>query len=134
MNKPINLKTKRALDAYLASPGQAIGLIGPRGIDKTFVATYLTKQLLDKSDEDLAKYPYLHIIKNEGLNSISIDDIRAINEFIILKVPLKTAVNRVIVIERAERLTLEAQNALLKNLEEPPKGTIFILTADSMTS
>lgn len=39
--------------------------------------------------------------------------------------------NRVIVIEDAGRMTPQAQNALLKSLEEPEAGTFFILTAVS---
>lgn len=134
MNKPINPKTKKVLTSYLANPGQAVGLIGPKGLDKTYLALYLTVKLLDIKEDELNKYPYFLDIKNDGQNSISIDEIRAINDFIILKVPLKTDINRIILIERAERLTLEAQNALLKNLEEPPMGTVFILTAESLTS
>lgn len=134
MNKPINPKSLKAMTSYLDSPGQAVGLIGPRGLDKSYLAKYLTVRLLHLSDGELDKYPYFLDIKNEGLNSISIDDVRSINDFIILKVPLKTVINRIILIERAERLTLEAQNALLKNLEEPPMGTVFILTAESLTS
>lgn len=134
MNKPINSKSLKAMTSYLDSPGQAVGLIGARGLDKTYLAKYLTVRLLHLKDGELDKYPYFLDIRNEGLNSISIDDVRAINDFIILKVPLKTVINRIILIERAERLTLEAQNALLKNLEEPPLGTVFILTAESLTS
>jgi len=37
-------------------------------------------------------------------------------------------VKRVVWIEEADKLTLPAQNALLKALEEPPKQTLFILT------
>ncbi len=134
MNKPINPKTKKTLSSYLSNPGQAVGLIGPKGLDKSYIAYYLTAKLLDIRDDELTKYPYFLDIKNKGLNSITIDEIRSINDFIILKVPLKKDINRLILIERAERLTLEAQNALLKNLEEPPKGTVFILTAESLTS
>ena len=36
---------------------------------------------------------------------------------------------RVVVIENAERMTPQAQNALLKSLEEPDESTRFILTA-----
>lgn len=37
---------------------------------------------------------------------------------------------RVIVIENAERMTAQAQNCLLKTLEEAEEGTYFLLTAD----
>lgn len=38
------------------------------------------------------------------------------------------ATQRLVFIPEAEKLTLEAQNALLKTLEEPPKNTFIILT------
>lgn len=38
---------------------------------------------------------------------------------------------KAIVIKNAEKLTVEAQNALLKVLEEPPSSTIIILTAEN---
>lgn len=38
------------------------------------------------------------------------------------------AKERLVFIPEAEKLTLEAQNALLKTLEEPPKNTFIILT------
>jgi DNA polymerase III subunit delta' len=37
--------------------------------------------------------------------------------------------NKVGIIHEADRITIQAQNAFLKNLEEPPKGTSFILTS-----
>ncbi len=51
-----------------------------------------------------------------------------------MKVPNDKAINRLVIINRAERLTLEAQNALLKSLEEPPLKTVFILTSESTNS
>lgn len=38
--------------------------------------------------------------------------------------------NRVILIENAERMTMQAQNCLLKTLEEAEEHTFFLLTAD----
>ena len=51
-----------------------------------------------------------------------------------LKVPSKKTIRRVIIINNADKMTTEAQNALLKNLEEPPLDTIFILTTNSTSS
>ena len=39
--------------------------------------------------------------------------------------------NRVVVLENAERMTLQAQNCLLKTLEEADEGTYFLLTCDA---
>ena len=42
--------------------------------------------------------------------------------------------HRVIVIERAEKMTAQAQNCLLKTLEEPPEDTVFLLSAEEASS
>lgn len=39
---------------------------------------------------------------------------------------------KIVIIERAERMTTEAANCLLKTLEEPPPQTLFILTTDNI--
>jgi DNA polymerase-3 subunit delta' len=39
---------------------------------------------------------------------------------------------RVAIIERAQRLNLDAQNALLKTLEEPPEQVVIVLAADDL--
>lgn len=39
---------------------------------------------------------------------------------------------KIIIIERAERMTTEAANCLLKILEEPPPQTLFMMTTDSL--
>lgn len=57
--------------------------------------------------------------------SIGITEIRELNHWLSLssyQSKMKAAV-----IFRAEKMTLEAQNALLKNLEEPPENTLIIL-------
>ena len=38
---------------------------------------------------------------------------------------------KAVVIEQADRMTHQAQNCLLRTLEDPPPGTVFLLTADS---
>lgn len=42
--------------------------------------------------------------------------------------------NKIYIINKSDSLTLQAQNAFLKLLEEPPKGVIFLLLCDSLTS
>src|SRR3989344_5445821 len=84
-------------------------------------------------DIDLGKIsPDIFIIapqtsRYDGLGHISIEQIRDLKKHIYQK-PISQKV-KFILIETAERLTVEAQNALLKILEEPPKGTIIILEA-----
>ena len=61
---------------------------------------------------------------------IKIGAIRSLNEFLV-KRP-QEGDHRAIVISRAELMTPQAQNCLLKPLEEPPAQTVFILLARSL--
>lgn len=66
---------------------------------------------------------------DKGLKSIPVDEIRMVNEL----VGQHTFVGgrRVVIIQRAEKMTTQAQNALLKTLEEPMEGTVFLLISDA---
>ena len=119
----------------------AILLIGKTGIGKKAFARAMAKSLLccnrlDGTEAcgecsscrkvDALSHPDLVIVSTEG-NTIKIDQIRATIE----KTSYRTAKDRfrVIIIEEAEKLSDEASNALLKILEEPPEGNIFVLTS-----
>jgi len=65
----------------------------------------------------------------QNTQSIGIDDVKAMQKKIFLK-PLKSPFKAVI-IEDAQLLTTEAQNALLKVLEEPPMHTIILLGTEN---
>ncbi len=56
-------------------------------------------------------------------NSINISQVKEISQWI----NLKNKDTKFVVIRSAENLTMEAQNSLLKNLEEPNENTLFIL-------
>ncbi len=64
-----------------------------------------------------------------GLQGIPVDEIRHVNSL----VGQHTFVGgqRVVIIERAEKMNPAAQNALLKTLEEPLAGTVFLLLSES---
>ena len=64
------------------------------------------------------------LIEAEG-KTIKIDQIRTLNEDI-YKLPIETK-KKVYIINDSELMTEEAQNALLKTLEEPPKYALIIL-------
>ncbi len=68
----------------------------------------------------------------EGGTSIGIDQIRQIKRF--LKIKNWQAVNKVVVINQGEKLTIEAQNALLKTLEEPGENKIIIVKTKTLQS
>lgn len=67
------------------------------------------------------------IFNPEG--SLGIAEVRIIQQKLLLK-PFKS-VKKVFVIYQANLLTTDAQNAMLKTLEEPPLNTIIFLTAEN---
>ncbi len=68
--------------------------------------------------------PYHRINLDRAFN-IKISSIREIRKFLSLN--FGEVEYRVVIIEEASQMNAEAQNALLKSLEEPPEGVIFIL-------
>jgi DNA polymerase-3 subunit delta' len=88
----------------------------------------LSKEQLESMYSELSnkvKNPY-HKILIENANTIKINSIRDIKKFIDLS--YEEIPYRFIFILEADLMNEQAQNALLKNLEEPPEGIIFIIT------
>jgi DNA polymerase III delta prime subunit len=123
-------KTRRNVSALLERTPHAILITGVQGSGKETLAKHLAAEMLAVNTESLAKQAYFLLI-NPASDSISIDDIRSLQQFLKLKAISNTQnINRVVLINNASRMRTEAQNALLKTLEEPPAGTVLILTAD----
>ncbi len=72
-------------------------------------------------------HPDLHIIESAD-SDIKIEDIREMQRLIFLRA--YEALTKVFIIDNAHRLTLEAANAILKVLEEPPPHSLIILVTD----
>lgn len=93
-----------------------------------------------------ASHPDIHIIHRELIKLHPESDIRkrkglelgidVIRHFVIHDVANKPSMGRakVFIIREAEKLNVEAQNALLKTLEEPPPTTFLILVTASLES
>ncbi len=73
----------------------------------------------------IGEHPDLVLVTPDG-NRIKIDQIRELQEYVALK---PTGRHKVVIIDDAGKMNLQAQNALLKTLEEPPPGVVFILIA-----
>ena len=119
--------TKKHLDEFLTKSTQSIIIEGHEGVGKTALANYLSSKLLYISEDNLASYPYYLFLQPTD-NTISIDNIRSCTQFIRLKTLGKNNIRRVLLIENAQNMTIEAQNAFLKLFEEPPEDTVIILT------
>lgn len=70
--------------------------------------------------------PDIIYLQHEKPNTISVDDIRTqINNDIVVK-PYSSPY-KIYIIDEAEKMNVQAQNALLKTIEEPPKYAIILL-------
>lgn len=103
-------------------------IITSRDKDKrvVYAKDFCAKQHIDRFDITLIERDQSE--KNAKL-SIGIEDVKLMQKKISLK-PMKSP-TKAVIIEDAHLLTTEAQNALLKVLEEPPANTILILGTDS---
>lgn len=79
---------------------------------------------------DQGNSPDLLIVEPDGA-SIGIDQVRDLHESLILT-PYRADSQRFVIIDKAELLTTEAQNALLKLIEEPPPRTSVILVTSQL--
>ena len=130
--------------------------VGPPGIGKETVATYFTrlifclqyKQTPEEADAeqpgplpsvcgtclacrkvDSGNHPDLRFIRPAG-SLVKIGQIRDLQKQIIYE-PLEAS-RKVYILTDAERMNLEAENCLLKTLEEPPASSVLILLTSNI--
>lgn len=129
MNKfLLHPRTKVSVEQIIDNPVHAIGIEAESGSGKKHLSLYVASQIMQV--KNILIYPYfLSIDCNDS--KIGIQDIRSAIDFLSLKIPGNKKYKRCLVIWSLEKLGLEAQNALLKSLEEPPADTLIIVTTTS---
>lgn len=110
-------KTRDQLQALVAHMTHAILLVGANGMGKRTVA--LTLAQATASTENIT------IIEPDEKGTISIETTRQLYQ----RTRSRQNGRQIVVIDHAEAMGVEAQNAFLKLLEEPHSGVSFILTA-----
>jgi len=130
-----HLKTGRLAHTYLFT--------GPEGAEKQELVNGFARSLNCEKETifescdcrscrktDNRNHPDVHWLgEDEKARSIKIEEIRDLIHQSSLK-PYEGK-RKVFILKGAERLTLEAANALLKTLEEPPLHSIFVLSVEN---
>lgn len=132
---------RQILDFFTTAAGSgqlshAYGFVGPRSVGKRAVALEISARLLKVSSEKLAVNPNFTLVQRgedektgKLKKEISVAQARELkNTF---QHTSWQEGNRVVLIDGAEYLNSESGNALLKLLEEPPKGTYFFLLIEN---
>ena len=131
-------KTQESLDAVVSDPRACYMLVGAarsgRLASALYVATKLhcgaqagctgCKRIMAGTDPDV-----LRVSPNEK-GTITIEMAHNLVESL-SKHPSRHGATRIVIIESAERMTIAAQNALLKVIEEPPAHTLFFVLLEN---
>lgn len=140
-NDKIKQQLKQAVD--LNKTSHSYLFLGISGIGKKMIAKEFAKMILCESGEkycghcksciefDSNNNPDFQLIQPDGA-SLRIDQIRQMQKKI-LEAPIISK-NKVYIIDDADLMTTEAQNCLLKTLEEPPEFVTIILIGSKENS
>lgn len=139
-----NDRVRAAVSAAVAEKRipHAILLEGDRGTGRHTLARFLSESAVCGGENppcgdcrgchlaQTGAHPDITVTAPEdGKKNITVAQIRALRSEAYVKPHM--AIRRVFVIDRADSMNEQAQNALLKVLEEPPGDIIFILIAES---
>lgn len=102
-------------------------IVGDDGIGKSVIAKYLSNNIINLKDNaesvDIVRY-------YPSSSSFGVDDVRMIIDEVNKK-PYEGD-KKVLILYKCDKMTTQAQNALLKTIEDPPIGVYLILLSDSL--
>jgi hypothetical protein len=133
-NLLLHPKTRIQINYIIKNTPQSLLLSAGIGSGKKTLAKNIAANVLELTNlNQLANYPYyFHVSRLKNKSDISIEQIRAVNDALKLKIPGSNTIRRVVFIEDGHFMSIPAQNALLKKLEEPNTDTVFLISTTSV--
>jgi DNA polymerase-3 subunit delta' len=126
------IREQLARIAKMPQAPQSFLLAGPQHVGKRMVALWFARELMGVAEDiadplDLLKIApeVVETTKQSREKTIPVEVIRELKHF--LSRSPSIGKRRVVMIDKAEKLSTEAANALLKILEEPPHSSVLIL-------
>ena len=105
----------------------AMTLLCEKGGSEPCMICHSCKQVMS------GNHPDLIYVTHEKPGSIGVDDVREqINDTIMIR-PY-SSYYKIYIVDEAEKMTVQAQNALLKTIEEPPSYAVILLLTENANS
>ena len=82
----------------------------------------------DQREREINRLIKLHKSRKIEVDFAKIEDVKKLNRYLKFSINKPTAIT----LDKVDKASLEAQNAFLKNLEEPQSGILFILLVESL--
>ena len=136
MDFPYSSQVQEKLEKIKDSPGQVYLFYGSKGLGKLRSATSIACELLGLAYTDISELAHPNLTythPKEGKKLISISQVRDISERI-WKTSVSDKMQKIVIVDGIDKISLDGANALLKNLEDSPPQTSFFLIADSASA
>lgn len=121
----INKRTKALMESFLAKPKGSLIIEGSINAGRELIVKDLSSKLLGTN------YPAnAHTYSPEEGKAIGIEIAREIRKSFRTKADVSSGFSKIIIVDQAELMTSEAQNAVLKIIEEPTNNSMLILAVN----
>ena len=124
-----NQKTEKLLESFIKRPSSSLILATDRNTEAVEIVHRFCDELLDIS----SRFDFIEL-EPEDKKSITVEQVRELNKSLNNLVRSSKDIARIAIIWDAQYATTEAQNALLKLIEEPTNQTLLILQVGNMQS
>ncbi len=130
------IESGRLSHAYLVEGGEGSG--------KTYFCSFMAKAILCKGNKkpcdvcnscvkaNSSSHPDIFYFFPDKKATMGVETVREIKKSVYLTP--NDGDKKVYIIDEAQKMTVQAQNALLKFLEEPPESSVFFIIADKKES